>query len=127
MGWIVLSWALTVGSVPQQYQEINFIPNNNIQTAYPSTMAEVELSAEILNHLKLWGSVKTFQYLHLNEMYCSPYRSDYAVGISIYNKIMEIGIRHECDHPVIYEQNQLGLYGMMTTEIYIKLRGYTRF
>ena len=133
MQWLVLSWALTVGYLPTNVQFLDSAPNMSIENQWiylennGSMETTIGLSAIAFDHIKLSTSIET--YIHTTDSILSywPYRSDYNIGLSIYTKNLELGIKHTCIHPTIYSIDQILGYGANTTEIFVKLSGETRF
>jgi hypothetical protein len=131
--WIILSWALVLGFVPEQADVVskgNLTCVDAIRTDLTATVAELSVQADILRHFRLWGAMENYQYFSGFDSSSGglgfyPYRADYTAGAAIYADGIELGIRHECDHPVVAGSTQ-GYYYSMETQIYIKISGTTR-
>jgi hypothetical protein len=130
MQWLVLSWALTCG----------WLPNSETAIIYPGTHAEVhgiwnyntvstkvELNAELFNHLKIWSSVKTREGFNsdISMGLFSPYEAYFIGGVAIHSFGFEIGISHECDHGIEYDVGPNPWISNGQTEVYVKISGKT--
>ncbi len=100
-GFIVVSWFLTLGVVPLQYEQVDNLQTLQITQQNMSTVATLGLSAKMFDHFELYGSVETFQFKIPDELYFSPYRADYTFGARFYivNGIT-LDFSHYCNHPV---------------------------
>ena len=125
LSWLIVSWGLTVGYKPLYDQGISeqsnafLVYNNPIETT-------LSLQADVVSHLKVYTSIESYELINTPISYF-PYRSDYKIGLALYTKQIEIGVYHECDHPVLYSADQIVGYGSNDTEVYIKILGETRF
>ena len=133
MNWIILGWALTFGYMPANTQAIinqnryygqdSFIDNSN------SYAIKLELSADILGHLKIWGSDETYMksdFSHIEYGAFSPSEAHYRIGAYLYAKGIEVGIEHECDHGIEASYDIKPWYWGGYTEVYIKLSGSSK-
>ena len=130
--WIVLSWALTLGIVPQQ---TDVVAQNGVECAdvirtdMVATVAELSISAAFFGHARIWGAMENSQYFpgfSGGGLGFYPYRVDYTAGLAIFAGPIELGIRHECDHPVIAGSALHGNYLSAETQIYLKISGTTK-
>jgi len=125
MSWLILSWALTIGYKPVYAQRI--ADQSNAFLIYNNSLeSTLSLQADMFNHFKVYTSIETYE-LYYSDLSFLPYRADYRIGIALYAKNIELGIYHECDHPVLYSADQVLGYGMNDTEVYIRIHGETRF
>lgn len=129
--WLVLSWALTLGIVPQQLDVVaqgNAQCVDAIRTDMVATVAELSISAEFFGHARLWGAMENYQYFPGLDSGLGffPYRADYTAGLAIFAGPIELGIKHECDHPVIAGSVLHGNYLSVETQIYLKISGTTK-
>ncbi len=62
-----------------------------------------ELGGEVsfLKITKVFGSVKTLTIPGPQVGYFSPFEANYKIGAAVFLDHIEIGVLHECDHPVI--------------------------
>jgi hypothetical protein len=127
--WLVLSWALTVGYVPAQYEiltsPLNTDTVENLRSGLIATSAELGVNAEILKHFRLSASCETYQYLMPELFGFAPYRADYVFGAAIFADNIELGLRHECDHGVNSGPIE-GHYASLETQFYLKISGTTK-
>lgn len=103
--FLVFSWALTLGLVPQQQDLVDTtlvqIDSNKI-----ATVATLELGVTAWDRLHVFTEVETFQYANEGSLAFSPYRADYTFGADFYiSKMMLLGLVHECDHAVVNSVN----------------------
>lgn len=130
--WLVLSWALTLGVVPQQVDVVSRGSSecaDAIRTDMVATVAELSVSAEFFGHARIWGAMENYQYFpgfSGGGLGFYPYRADYTAGLAIFAGPIELGIRHECDHPVIAAASLQGHYLSNETQIYLKISGTTK-
>lgn len=132
--WLVLSWALTLGIVPQQVDVVaqgQMECADAIRTDMLTTVAELRVEARALDHIRLWGAMENYQYFSGFPEAGSggtfgflPFRADYTAGLAIFAGPIELGIRHECDHPVVAGVIR-GNYLSMETQIYLTISGST--
>lgn len=127
LSWLVLSWGLTFGYQPQMYQNIVCnLENKYCELDYANSFYEdISISALALNHLHIYGNVKTYDYPEAINKW-KPYRADYGIGAEFVYKSLRIGIHHECDHTVLHEfymRDQEQGYGADITKIYVKIGG----
>ncbi len=117
MQWLILSLALTCGYMPQNVQMLD-------QALYDKPCFEqtVEVSGLVAEHLNVFGSVQTYD-THNKGLSFFPFRADYSIGAELLWKGFALGVRHECDHPVIYTSPQALGYAGNETEIYLSYNG----
>lgn len=117
MQWLLLSLALSCGYMPQNTQMVN-------QRFYeqPGFTQTIEMSGLVAEHINVFGSVRTYD-IYKSGLSFAPFRADYTIGAELLWHGFSLGIRHECDHPVIYTSNQLLGYASSETEIYVSFRG----
>jgi hypothetical protein len=118
MKWLVLSYLISLGSMNyHQFTPSTMIvasPENNFQT----TMGvEAQL---VNNHLFLGGTVETWE-ASLNDGFFSPWESLYVFNAGFRWGGLEIGYRHECDHPT-FSSSSLPGFCVVSDEIYISYK-----
>jgi hypothetical protein len=80
--WLVLSWALMLGFVPEQGDAVakgNLTCVDAIRTDLTATVAELSVQADILKYLRLWGAMENYQYFSgfsASGLGFYPYRAD---------------------------------------------------
>jgi hypothetical protein len=123
MNWLVMSWFLTLGIVPQQTECCN---GQYCSPVLPSTVAEIGLSATAFDHLILSTSMENYQTKGDNLTF-NPYRIDYkfSAGVRI-NDNVSVWFDHECDHPVLSGNIVKYDYRSEMSKLYIKLEGSTK-
>jgi hypothetical protein len=121
--WLILSWSLTFAYFP------SFLPNStsvaNLQAdskGYYST--NIDLSFDVLNHLRVYTDWQAFA-LSKGDGFFLPYRIDYIFGIGLHTRNFELGILHECDHPVLFQRSQSFRPFDLSqeTSIYLRIKG----
>ena len=129
MNWLILSWALTASWIPLDNQSIvqqKPVANTVINSSGCYSIS-LEARAEIMNHLKIWGEVETYEKINPDtKLSFMPFRADYLVGIALYAKGIELGISHECDHGVESQSFYVPWYYLTQTRVYVKISGSTR-
>ena len=120
---IAFSWFLNFGYVPLQdiglNQQIESIPFE-----YIATDAELGLKFRYQD-LTVYGSIENYQYIGTGKSsgYFLPYRVDYEIVLSL--KIIDgvfISLSHECDHPVVFNQNHALTSSFLSSETKLMIR-----
>jgi hypothetical protein len=110
--FLVFSWALTLGYVPQQCDYVG--SQSAEKDGKIATLTDFSLSATAYDTLRITTSVTTYQYA-INYFVFAPYRADYKIEANIkVSRMIVVGISHECDHPVASIGNKKT--GMFTSE-----------
>jgi len=129
--FIVISWFLNFGYVPQQCCAIN---QNvaEISTDQVNTVLELGLSAKLWDRLTISGSAENFQtFFHEDKRFgFSPYLVNYKISASFdFTKNMQFVVSHECIHPIISLSSGDMAYDylMNDTKIYMHFQGSTSF
>jgi hypothetical protein len=131
--WMVLVYVLSIGYVPEQRETIgNYYDDYDtmitINTDNFNTVALFGFGIELFNHVRIKSEMESYQFStdSLTKFY--PFRIDYTIGAELYDEGFSIGIKHECDHSVIYERRipRSKKYISMETQIYLKLEGKIR-
>jgi hypothetical protein len=115
MKWLVLSYLISLGSM--NYHQ--FTPAT-MYVATPDNTFQTTLGVEaqlIDNHIFLGGTVETWE-TSLNDGYFSPWESLYVFNAGIRWGGLEIGYKHECDHPT-FSSSSLPGFCVVSDEIYI--------
>jgi hypothetical protein len=120
MNWLVLIIAFQVGSSAQQ----TVIGNNSTQIIWLSPenafYTQMEMGAEILNHINIEGIVKSYQ-VYDKEISFNPYQIDYGFNAFAELKGFKLGFYHQCNHPVVSNfVNKDKIFGENKTEIYLR-------
>lgn len=119
MKWLVISWFLSFGWVPEQVDVVNYqsIERHN------TTVAEIGISGEMADRLTISASVETFQALPKGSVYFAPYLANYRIGASL--RIIDgitLNADHICTHPVLSSDKTYTKSGGMT-RVYLKIHG----
>ena len=119
MEWLVISWFLSFGFVPDQVDAVNYqsIERHN------TTVAEIGISGEMADRLTISASVETFQTMRENVSVWAPYLANYRIGASL--RIIDgitLNADHICTHPVLSSQPSYLKSGGMT-RVYLKIQG----
>jgi len=114
MQWLLLSLALSCGYMPQNMQMVNLRLYEQ-----PCFTQTIEVSGLVAEHLNVYGSVRTYD-IYRSRLSFSPFRVDYIIGAELLWQSFALGIRHECDHAVLYKTGaqDRGFEGN-ETEIYL--------
>jgi hypothetical protein len=131
MQWLTLTWLLTIGYSPIQLSNWNVNSTTSaeisgVQSSYFTT--DIGLSAEAWNHVRLSTDIETYEITDLSYTSFFPFRANYTISLALYAKGIELGIRHECDHPIVSTLSVVpeGIL-MDETTVYIKLSGKASF
>lgn len=119
MEWLVISWFLSFGWVPEQVDAVNYQSINRHNT----TAAEIGISGEMADRLTISASVETFQTMRENVFVWAPYLANYRIGASL--RIVDgitLNADHICAHPVLSSQPSYLKSGGMT-RVYLKIKG----
>jgi len=117
--WLVISWFLSFGWVPEQVDAVNYQSINRHNT----TVAEIGISGEMADRLTISASVETFQTMRENVFVWAPYLANYRIGASL--RIIDgitLNADHLCTHPVLSSQPSYLKSGGMT-RVYLKIQG----
>jgi hypothetical protein len=127
MSWLVLSWFLTLGLVPQNDQML-VQSHDAIYTANPCFEQTAGLSLTALDHARAFFAIKTYE-VKSNSLLFAPFRSDYSIGAEVFSRNIILGIKHECDHPVVSNPGSFASNGyyLGTTEVYLTFHGSMHF
>lgn len=130
-GWLVLSWALTLGWIPSG--NVTLISQQQQQKPIVLTLDQsgalvqnIELGLTAFDLVTVWTSIETFDRPTSPVRY-APFRADYTIGLRAERKIgwatIEAGISHECIHPVLTGTGGgVRLFGGGDT-VYVKVSG----
>lgn len=119
MEWLVISWFLSFGWVPEQADGL--WASSEIRKN--ATVAEIGISGEMANRLTISASVETFQSLAQGSSYFAPYLANYRIGSSV--RIIDgltLNADHICTHPVMSSEKLYPKSGGMT-RVYVKIEG----
>lgn len=126
--FFVLSWALTLGVVPQQQE---YVGNSTVEidSRKIATVAAIDLGVTIYDRFHAYTEMRSFQYVADTGGGFNPYRINYIAGADIYlTKQLTIGVQHECDHPVVSTINTTTnayltdyKYGKAETTVFVKI------
>jgi len=99
--FLVFSWALTMGFVPQQQDCVNS-SMVQIDSTKIATVTSLDIGVIAWDRLEIYTKVETFQYLCQDSIGFAPYRADYTFGINYSpSKVVTFGLMHECDHAIV--------------------------
>lgn len=120
MNWLTLSWWLTLAVVPQ-YEPGLVVQDSAVMTPINGAYrTEFGINAVLLDHVKLTSSMDARMIMFRPTVW-RPFEASYRIGVSIFAKGIELGIRHECIHPVIsWPQPIEGRFGS-TTELFVTI------
>lgn len=117
MQWFLLSLVLSCGYMPQNMQMVNLRLYEQ-----PCFTQTIEVSGLVAEHLNVYGSVRTYD-IYRSGLSFSPFRADYAIGVEMLWQGFSLGIRHECDHAVLYQTgSQTRGFEGNETEIYLSFK-----
>jgi len=107
MNWLILLYFIELGYSPF-YQSTNII-SEDYEFIKKENVYYVNFDAEllILDHLFIGGSTKTFMQHQSNSYHFLPIESDFLFKAGLKFDNLELGIRHQCNHPVLN-------YGVLT-------------
>jgi hypothetical protein len=103
--FLVFSWALILGFVPQQQDCVNS-SLVQIDTSKIATVTELDFGVTAWDRIHVYTEVETFQYVNSESLQFFPYRADYVFGVDLHaTKIVTFGVVHECDHAIVSQVN----------------------
>ena len=124
MSWLVVSWFLALGWVPEQGTGVHG-RTEILEAGRVATVAQIGIDAEIYKRFHVFADFENYQYFD-NKVFFDPYRIDYSIGASFQvNEWVSITLDHECDHPV--NANTFTSYESSETKIIAKITGKSRF
>jgi len=122
MNWLLFIFALEAGIIPTDIFVIYQVSHEEIhdQSIYIQFEAEIEL----FKILFVGGSIRTYAWKEIENISFWPWRDGYLFNAGLRYKILELGFRHYCTHPIIPYQypaqmNWEGAY----EEIYLRVEG----
>ena len=130
--FLVLSWALSFGFIPDGNLAIERPANAEVSRAVisydesKSLTQTIELGLTAFDLVTVWTSIETYDRPKTLVQY-APFRSDYSIGARVSKPVgwavLEAGVTHECIHPVL-SCGDTGnrVYGG-GTEVYVKVSG----
>jgi hypothetical protein len=125
MSWLIVTWFLAFGYVPQQYESV-FDSTIALESSRPATVAQLGLSLNAWKRLTISTDIENFQYMN-DPLSYAPFRVDYSFSIEYrLNPSLVIIASHECDH-VIKNGSAVDGYESQETKILAKLSGQTNF
>lgn len=122
MNWIILAAALEVGWMPLGDFVMHDPPSQISITG--SFYVDMEVRAEVFDHLFLGGEVKTLMYKIGDGYYFMPERMLYQFTAGIFVDNFEIGIRHYCTHPIqpyLWQWNGPARWEGSYEEVYLRV------
>jgi len=130
VSWLVLSWALSFGYVPEQFNAVDY-SYQEVGMESMSTVMKIGLDANLFNRVTIFTDVENFQTPIKKSVAPAfdPYRIDYTIGARLrISDSVSITAVHECDHPVSSTMNvKTGQYYMAETKIFAEIHGKTVF
>lgn len=125
MSWLIVTWFLAFGYVPQQYESV-LTSSIGLESSRPATVAQLGLSLTAWKRLTISTDIENFQYMNDLGSY-APFRVDYTFAIEYrLNSALAIIATHECDHVIKLGSTTDG-YESTETKILAKLSGKTNF
>jgi hypothetical protein len=126
MQWLVLSYFLSLGALSYNGQFLS--PSGEIAIIAPAKTFQTTLGAELQafdNHLFIGGSVQAWETFNGGTL-LNPMESLYVFDAGLRWNGIEIGYRHECDHPILssfsFDQSWLS----NRDEFYLSFKGSTK-
>lgn len=127
LSFLVFSWALSLGYMPQQV-EIYDDPGGSEVLVDRSGCFVQDLGLEVLawEHLRAWTNIRTYEEAQGLASY-APFRADYSIGMDVLAGPVVLGVRHECDHPVVsrWDFRETGKI-TSETEVFVRFKGSSR-
>lgn len=141
LGWLVVGWALTLGFMPDNLQQIQTKEQYTVHSksleylATKSDLSEIdtsfclfqniELNATFFNSLKVYTEIDTYDRKSEDSMWFTPFYTEYIFGINYTHKFAQIGFEHNCGHPVtstpFTQMEEYAYYGQNKTKVFIKI------
>lgn len=124
MSWLIVTWFLAFGWVPEQGNKVNG-SLEELEAGRTATVASLGLEALAWDRLSVYGTIDNYQYYDA-EIFLDPYRVDYVIGTRLQlTKALSFEARHECDHPV--RGGTLTTYKGSETSFTLRVQGTTEF
>jgi|WetSurMetagenome_2_1015567.scaffolds.fasta_scaffold28338_4 hypothetical protein len=127
MNFLVISWWVLFGIVPQQKEAIG-TGIVDLKSS-PATVAEVGFNIIADKHFLVEFSIENYQYKSIDGLFFNPYRVDYRfkTGV-IFNDHISIFFDHECDHPIVSCNipNSNPDFLSQESRIYVKFEGISK-
>ena len=124
MSWLIVTWFLAFGYVPQQSESV--LDSQLALSSRPATVAQLGLSLNAWKRLTISTDIENFQYMN-DPLSYAPFRVDYTFTAEFrLNPSLVIIATHECDH-VIKNGSAVDGYESQETKILAKLSGQTNF
>jgi hypothetical protein len=118
LSWLPLDDSYTIG------QSGRIAPIASYSSAYS---VDASAGLEAFGFLRLSAGIETLMLRnpYAAGMAFSPFQSNYRASASVFYRGLEVGIAHECDHPVMSGWLQ-GAYGKTETRLFISFKGSFR-
>ena len=110
MQWLALTYLISLGTM--QYDLV--IPNSEFLTPKNTVTTTLGIEALFAEHFFISGSVETWEQMDSTSIYFYPMESLYKINAGLRWNGLEIGFKHECDHPVV--SNSILLKGFFTSQ-----------
>ena len=125
MTWLILSWAITLSFYPSTLPNSS-IPSNLEADCPGFYSSSLDLYFNAFDHLRVYTDWTAYA-LSAGNGFFYPYRIDYTFGIGLHTRSLELGIRHECDHPTLFFEGQPFRKVDLSSEtmLYLRLSGRT--
>jgi hypothetical protein len=123
MTWLALAYFLSLGTLNgQQLTSPDFITFQTLPLTFQTTFG---IEAQLFNnHLFAGGSVQTWESA-LDGGFFAPNEGIYIFSAGLRWEGLEIGYRHECDHPIVSRADFQISQGILSSrdEIYLSYKG----
>lgn len=100
MNWLILLYFIELGYSPF-YESLNSLPADNSYVRNENVFyITFDVEIVIFDHLSIGGAVKTYFQNQIDDYSFYPFEADYLLKAKFKYKILELGFRHFCLHPV---------------------------
>ncbi len=101
MNWLILLYFLELGYSPF-YGSLNVLPDN-YESIINRNVYYIHFNAEVvvLDHLFIGGSTKIFIQSKKESYQSYPIENDFLFKAGLRFNNLELGFRHQCNHPVL--------------------------
>lgn len=130
MEWLVISWFLTLGIMPDHSYGMNGQTNwYAYEGSQPTFTQQLGLRFDVAEFFAVYTDIKIYDKSQKDSWTFSPYQSDFYIGAEFYWRGFKLGFKHLCQHPITawqWQGDQLSDFNGAQTEFYLTFSGRTR-
>lgn len=128
MEWLVVSWFLSLGIMPDYMIGLNGQTNYYAYEESAVTFTQqIGLRLDVAGFFGVFTDIRIYDRPPSDSWTFSPYQSDFMIGAELYWKGFKLGVKHLCQHPIVpwnYNGREpISDYNGAQTEFYLTISG----